>query len=258
MVYSVKIKNNKKSALYYIDKLKGFENGTEYHFKPGVNIIVGENGCGKTTLMNLIKRYLLVDFEECSRGNLNFNINALFKGLCSNELLDGVDVVADYTKNTFRLSHAGEKEKRNSLSSFDDFGTAFTQAHSSTGEGVLIALQKLFRYMFSPKATLTFDYEQFNNDELYGAYGEYVKRNRKDGDEYTILMDEPDRNLSIDNIEDIKNILSIHKEETQVIAIIHNPILIYSLSKIEDINFIEMTKGYIAKVRKVIDGLIDK
>ena len=56
--------------------------------------------------------------------------------------------------------------------------------------------------------------------------------------EYTILMDEPDRNLDIDNIMDLYNVLSFHKPQTQIIAVIHNPAL----------NFIEMTKGYLKKV----------
>lgn len=66
--------------------------------------------------------------------------------------------------------------------------------------------------------------------------------------EYTILMDEPDRNLDIDNIMDLYNVLSFHKPQTQIIAVIYNPALIYKLSKLDHVNFIEMTKGYLKKV----------
>jgi hypothetical protein len=65
--------------------------------------------------------------------------------------------------------------------------------------------------------------------------------------EYTVLMDEPDRNLDIDNIMQIHNVLSFHKPQTQIIAIIHNPALIYKLSKLDCVNFIEMTEGYLNK-----------
>lgn len=55
----------------------------------------------------------------------------------------------------------------------------------------------------------------------------YYKRNRitltESSFEYTVLMDEPDRNLDIDNIMQIYNVLSFHKPQTQIIAIIHNP-----------------------------------
>lgn len=36
-------------------------------------------------------------------------------------------------------------------------------------------------------------------------------------------------------------------ESTQIIAIVHNPALIYKLSKLDCVNFIEMTEGYLNK-----------
>lgn len=57
-----------------------------------------------------------------------------------------------------------------------------------------------------------------------------------------------DRNLDIDNIMDLYKVLSFHKPQTQIIAVIHNPALIYKLSKLDHVNFIEMTKGYLKKV----------
>ena len=51
MVTKVIIKNNEKSPLNYLPDLDNFSNGSEFEFKSGVNIIVGENGCGKTTIL---------------------------------------------------------------------------------------------------------------------------------------------------------------------------------------------------------------
>lgn len=255
MVYKIVIKDNTKSPIKYLSDLDTFNNGTEYIFKPGVNIIVGENGCGKTTLMNLIKKYLLVDYTECDKGAYRSNINSLYGNMFEKDkLLDGVEVYADYHKNTFRLSHAGEKEGQQALETFEDFGTMFTQRHSSTGESVLVAIQFLFNYMFSKKAKLTFDYNQFKESDP--LYLEYINKHRIEGDEFTILMDEPDRNLDIENINQIKSILSYHKEYTQIIAVVHNPLLIYTLSKNKDINFIQMTEGYIHKIQSIIRTLV--
>lgn len=57
-----------------------------------------------------------------------------------------------------------------------------------------------------------------------------------------------DRNLDINNIMDLYKVLSFHKPQTQIIAVIHNPALIYKLSKLDCVNFIEMTKGYLKKI----------
>jgi predicted ATPase len=257
MVYKVAIKDNKKTPLHYLPDLDNFKNGMEYVFKPGVNLIVGENGCGKTTLMNLIKKYLLVDYMYCGKGAYKCNINSLYKNALtdSRELLDGIDVYADYQRNTFRLSHAGEKEEQQAIETFEDFGTMFTQKTSSTGESVLVAVNSLFNYMFNKNAQLTYDYSQFKESDP--LYWEYVKNHQQEGsDEWTVLMDEPDRNLDIENVNQIKGILSIHKEHTQIIAVVHNPLLIYNLSNKKGINIIEMTEGYVNKVKKLVNNLV--
>ena len=256
MVFKVAIKDNKNTPINYLPDLDSFKNGKEYLFTSGVNVIVGENGCGKTTLMNLIKKYLLVDFNECSKGRYNCNINALYNGAMSTDFRGGVDVYADYKRNTFRLSHAGEKETNDAVETFTEFGTMFEQKTASTGEGVIIALSSLFGYMFSKDAKLLFDYDQFK-DDCYPEYGEYIKKHQRIGkDEWTILMDEPDRNLSLENLEQIKGILNFHKEGAQVIAVIHNPLLIYNLSNNKEVNIIQMTKGYVDKVKGMVDDLV--
>lgn len=255
MVTKVVIRDNTKSPIHYIADLGTFKNGTEYEFKAGVNVIVGENGSGKTTLMNLIKNYLCVDYTECFRGDYNCNINELFKTFRNDGMLDGVDVYADYVRNTFRLSHAGEKVGQDAMKTFEDFGAMFDQRESSTGEGVIIAINYLFDYIFGKKAKLTFDYCQFK--EVYPLYVDYVNKHRVECEkEWTILMDEPDRNLSLDNIEHIKYFLSFHKEHTQIIAVIHNPLLIYALSGMEHVHFIELTKGYVVKVKNQVNKII--
>ena len=63
MITKVVINNNGDTPIEYLSRLGAFKNGKTYEFKPGVNIIVGKNGCGKTTLMNPE-----VNFIEMTRG----------------------------------------------------------------------------------------------------------------------------------------------------------------------------------------------
>ena len=256
MVTKVVINNNEDTPIGYLPKLRAFKNGRTYEFKPGVNIIVGKNGCGKTTLMNLIRKYLLVDLSECSAGEWNSNINDVCFGLGGDKhMYGGAGVYADYQRNTFRMCHAGERTHNEAVfadeHSVDEF---FGQKWASTGEGVLKSLESLFARMFSKGAQLKFDYTQFKDN--YRPYMEYILDHVIEGDEWTVLMDEPDRNLDIENIGQIRGILDIHKPHTQIIAVVHNPLLICALAKNTEVNFIEMTRGYVNKVKKLVKELV--
>ena len=256
MVTKVVINNNEDTPIEYLSGLRAFKNGKTYEFKPGVNIIVGKNGCGKTTLMNLIKKYLLVDYSECSAGEWNCNINDICFGLGENKhMYGGADVYADYQRNTFRFCHAGERKENDEI--FADMHSTnefFGQKWASTGQGVLQSLSSLFARMFGDSARLTFDYLQLGDN--YPQYMKYIHDHIIEGDEWTILMDEPDRNLDIENIGQIRGILNVHKPHAQIIAVVHNPLLICALSKNPEVNFIEMTRGYVNKVKKLVKELV--
>lgn len=42
MITSVKIKDNTKTPFEYVSDIEAFENGREFIFKPGVNVIIGK------------------------------------------------------------------------------------------------------------------------------------------------------------------------------------------------------------------------
>lgn len=260
MIYKVKIKDNKNAPIHYLSDLDNFQNGKQYVFTPGVNLIVGENGCGKTTLMKLLQAYLLIGQQQCEEKN----VRKLFEDykLKDGEMLDGIDVYADYMTNIFRMAHPEEYKGETGigLQNFENFGTLGMIMNSSTGEGVTTAITNLWKLMFSNKASLSFPKLDGWLKEKYSAYLDYVREHRikptEEEKEVTILLDEPDRNLSLDNIKEIQGILSFHKPHTQIIAVIHNPLLIYNLSKIEGINIIEMTEGYVDKVKRMVDEFV--
>ena len=64
MITSVKIKDNTKTPFEYVSNIEAFENGREFIFKPGVNVIIGKNGSGKSTLLNIISIYGYIGREQ--------------------------------------------------------------------------------------------------------------------------------------------------------------------------------------------------
>ena len=47
MITSIRIDDNKRTPFKYTSKIKALKNGSEFIFKPGVNVIVGKNGSEK-------------------------------------------------------------------------------------------------------------------------------------------------------------------------------------------------------------------
>lgn len=259
MITSIKVENNKRTPFEYLHTLKAFRKGTEFVFKPGVNVIIGKNGSGKSTLLNLIAKYTFCERSMCSeipRDALSYP--NIFDD--ENNVLDGVRIQSDYIGKVFHLLPHTDMGRDNVLDNIHNFSSYVNGIGGSSGEKGMCALDSLFNFMFSQKdysfpiAKLKEYASGYNYlwkkriDNLFGYYkNNHVDIKGRDF-EYTFLMDEPDRNLDIDNIMQIYDVLSFHKPQTQVIAVIHNPSLIYKLSKLDSVHFVEMTKGYLKKV----------
>lgn len=174
--------------------------------------------------------------------------------------LDKISIKSDYIGKVFHLLQQTEMRNDDILNNINNLSLYMNGASRSSGEKNLHAMNSLFDFVFN-QDEYTFPIQKLmefkkKSNEFWANRIDnllkYYKDNRvvlmeKDF-EYTILMDEPDRNLDIDNIMDLYKVLSFHKPQTQIIAVIHNPALIYKLSKLDHVNFIEMTKGYLKKV----------
>lgn len=245
MITQVRI-NNDNIPFPYACQLPAFKNGRTYEFKEGVNIIVGENGCGKSTLMKIIKAYLTIDRDQCGRGIFASCIDKLYKMRDLNQFLNGADVYADYKRNTFCYSEISEMDNDTVMQSFRNFGTYGASLQMSRGQSVNYSMACFFDKIYSSEVNPMFDYEKEYADRP--TYLDYIDKHRIEGNEWTLLMDEPDNNLSLKSLDELYGVLSFHKEQTQVIAVIHNPLLISRLS--DKCNVIEMTKDYVKKIKQ--------
>lgn len=251
MIQKLKISDNKNTPFNYVYTLPAFDNGKEYTFTNRVNIVVGENGCGKTTLLKLLRAYLMVYQDECGRGTFNSVLHTVFDWTC-NKMNDGADVYADYRLNTFSMFAAEDRHPDVAMESFERFGQAFELNRSSKGQKTTFVLCSLFEKMFSKNANLTFNYESVFGD--CPQYIEYVKKHRVLNSEntWTVLLDEPDNSVDMEHIMQLYDVFSEPKDNTQIIAVLHNPFLIAKLSTVKSVNMIEMSDGYVEKIRNFV------
>lgn len=252
---------SREKKLQHLNQL--LEEGIQ--FTDGINIIIGENGSGKTTILNII-RYLTF-----CRGSFEpelelHDLNTRFDPEYNLQLYENIKMTADYNKFIFNLYQMSAEPTVSEEMAFKNQNSAmqFMDLKSkSRGQNLMGDLSQLIHVMFDTtdhKSVLelvhAFEKEASNKDvfvDIANKALQYYTDNMYDSNCHTIIMDEPDQGLDIGNIQQVYDIISYDKPDTQMIAVIHNPLLIYKLSKLDNVNFIEMSSGYLDKIKAFIE-----
>ena len=227
-------------------------------FKPGINILIGENGCGKSTVLNIIRSSNRLEHSFIPK--LDFLPIATVEDLT--EIYSNFEIKQDFTyftANLYRMSEDTHKLASNDLSNTGEV-TQFMDIHErSKGQNVLGDISQLWHQIFEKSSEcypVMWHLKNISNKVDCSELFKLMNKNQvaSDNMRVTILMDEPDTGLDIDNLNEIYEILSNDRDDTQLIVSIHNPMLIYKLSKLDYVNIIEMSDGYLEKIKKFVEG----
>ena len=244
MIDKVIIKDTSDAPFYYLNNV--FQNNTTFNFKKGVNIIIGKNGSGKSSLINLISIYSLCYKNLISdKGELNNPklFNNYFNFNVQNTLHKGVEVHADYSQPVFNFKLLSSNNDLGLTNGIQAFATMMDGLNSSSGENVIMNLTYFIERITN------------NNNVSFPSTNLFDEWKCQDTNCKTILLDEPDRNLDLYFIsKQLFNFFNTDTDKFQIIATLHNPILIYKLSKLNNINWIETSPNYlndiIAEIKK--------
>lgn len=275
MIKQVTITDRTNLPLRHSADVDALWNGRVFEFTKGVNVIIGKNGSGKTTLLRNMAKYLLCADSLYSRlPNLSgfgeaLKMDDLFDK--DNHMKDGMKVACDYAGVVYNYVETGDAASEHVLDSFDGFsyfmGSRSMSAGERTKSNLCSLMETAFRNkdIYFPIGKIKKEMDGCNGvwHERFDSMLRYYKENAVSFNDvndfaYTFLLDEPDKTMDVTNIGELYGMLSYEKEMTQLICVVHNPVLIYRLSLLPHVNFIEMTDGYLEGIKKVFRELAEE
>lgn len=252
--------------------------GKTFEFQPGVNVIVGRNGCGKTSLLNVIRNITMCDgtfSSHYSRGHGEAEMHR-------RETIGyfaSADLVGDYTKSCFNLRKRGDMKDYEFSSSGANMEQFMSASSMSEGQCVNRAMKMMMAYfLFGEENTFAKDVKEgINGRSFKKCVIDYVaerakrcKRHKFILDYYerngfvagkddpywgwTMLFDEPDKGLDVFTVNELYEFITREDDHTiQKIVVLHNIGLIHKIQKWGKAKFIDLDNGYLKEVEKFFE-----
>lgn len=262
MIESLQVVDAKRASVEWWPKVQRLKRRKQIKFKPGLNILWGPNGCGKTTILLAMARML-----HCWQGGVStlteHSIRELFKLRFGSNLksedkyLNGVMPVHDGQAVFFVDPSKGVGASR----SFFDNDFSFEQLmdmrdRGSSGQKTTMRLMPLIRLARGeepPPVRCNINREYVN--DLWISYLDRVEETMRGTiprGQPTVLLDEPDRSLDIPSQVGLWKILKMARKSVQIIVATHSILAL----DIPDAHYIDLHRGYLKKCREAAQGLL--
>lgn len=234
----------------YAAKLPSLKN-REFIFEKGLNVLFSPNGAGKTTLLNIIGMY-------CgTQGGWSKHPEPVFtKGEYPHCLVRRNGCKADVTwDGTASFLHkTADSDGTPAAFGMNDCFSYMEEVQAivckpSQGQLRIAKLSKVLGLLKKPPDLKQVPNVKYNSTWMncFRGFSKYVSTLPNAGI-VTLLMDEPDRSLSIENQVGLWKILPQIAEKHQVIVATHSPFAIMR----DCGNVLDMEIGYLERTRKAI------
>lgn len=210
----------------------------EFNFKPGLNILLGPNTSGKSSLINIIKYYNAY-VERKSEVIQNFHNYAHYKYM----LERGPAKVTGKISRVLEYKPQELHENSNLNFMQTDTLTAIASRFQSKGEG---------RYSYH---NFFVDYVT-NNQKLTNYELEALKEQKLEYDnKLVIIADEPENSMALNMqfglFDWFLEFAETWKDKLQIIIASHS-LAAYTLTNNNNVNIIEMNKGWVNKINNQV------
>jgi predicted ATPase len=230
-----------------------------YTFTPGINVLFGPNGCGKSTVLKTIAAYCAIketgwssytdplSLPNDSRDFFPSNYSTLAPGNCIADvgwdgtptLFNAGDIASD---ETWFYKNVG-KNKDNVFSESEQMLAMINKP--SSGEYRAYQINKILN-MIATNAPQTI----LGNPATSPGEASYINSLPRNG-KRTILFDEPERSLSLPKQLALFNALDAFTENYQLIISTHSPLILFK----SNINIIDVEPGYANECMKILAEL---
>lgn len=256
-----------------IPKLQGFH----ADFTKGFNILCGYNGCGKTSLLRIMRSLTFCEGNHYSKVDTGTFASMHIHDRIDHGYYSSADLVNDWNKSCFNVRTADQLKTDKFDDGIENFGQFMNNERMSSGMSTLHSIMHTLNMIKNNKSADGDNVKDFNiqvmqaNIGSHGRYTleeatgkltavkEYNQSHHVDTDGYTLFMDEPDRSLDVIGCDMLFNWMKYDPDKpynNSYIAVLHNMSLIYRLRKHsgDHINWIELTPGYLDNVERFHEG----
>jgi predicted ATPase len=251
VIHKLYIKNPEKTPCKWWPKVEGLKGRRTFRFTPGLNILWGRNGVGKSTVLTALARYF-----HCEQGGRSIvtghSVREMQPSLLSDKFLTGAEVEHD-GQCVFYINPGMAVGLMGGGAAFDDDffmeGITNTMAHISAGQTTLMRTNMVMKHL--EKGVPEIEYKHNVGKEAKEVIEGMLKPTHDKGP-VTILCDEPDRSVDLDFARQLWDILPRAAAGRQIIVATHH---VFALNA-PGANFIDIgPKDYRAKCEALVKEL---